>query len=89
MTVRGKRQDTKFHSVLPHVFKTGQLVRSTVCEVQIVATPTGVVTRSGHRREVLEVLVVLPLLFFFLMLVTWAVLFLKIQAGHFFSLWCE
>lgn len=84
--MRGKRQDTKFHSVLPHVFKTGQLVRSTVCEVQIVVTPTAVVTRSGHRGEVLEVLVVLPLLFFFffLMLVTWAVLFLKIQAGHFF-----
>lgn len=34
-------------------------------------------------EEVLEVLVV-PLLFFVLMLVTWAILFLKIQAGYFF-----
>ena len=88
--MRGKRQDTKFHSVLPHVFKTGQLVRSTVCEVQIVVTPTGVVTRSGHRGEVLEVLVVLPLLFFFFFNASYmGCSVFENSSWTLFSLWCE
>ena len=87
MTVRGKRQDTKLHSVLPHVFKTGKLVQSIVCEVRIVVIPTGVVTRSGHRGEVLEVLVVPPTLFFNASYMGCSVF--ENSSWTLFSLWCE
>ena len=32
-----------------HVFKTIKLAQSAVCEAWIVVTPSGVLTRNGHR----------------------------------------